>query len=178
MRTMNSTVYESPLGALTLVGGAQGLRRLHFPGQGPRLHESGEQLEALATATEQLEAYFAGERRRFELPLDLDGTPFQRRVWAALERIPYGTTTTYGTLARELGPELGHSPEPRGVAAAVARTPVPIVIPCHRVLSADGSLTGYLGGLHRKRALLDFEAAGGRPSALRSSLTQRQLALL
>ncbi|MGI8507059.1 MAG: methylated-DNA--[protein]-cysteine S-methyltransferase [Solirubrobacteraceae bacterium] len=169
---MSSTICQSPLGALTLVGDAQGLREIHFPGHGPTVHESPLAGDALAGATEQLEAYFAGERRDFDFPLDVRGTVFQRRVWAALTRIPYGTTTTYGTLARELGAEA------RAVAGAIARTPVPIVIPCHRVVGANGSLTGYRGGLHRKRALLDFEAAGGQPAALQASWRQRQLALL
>jgi methylated-DNA-[protein]-cysteine S-methyltransferase len=176
---MSSTVYASPLGELTLIGGDQGVRELRFPGRGPlpggHLHQS----ECLTKAARQLEAYFAGERRRFELPLDLAGTPFQQRVWAALTRIPYGTTTTYGAIARELSAELpGHDAEPRAVGSAIARTPVPIVVPCHRVVGADGSLTGYGGGLDRKRALLDFEASGGDPSALRASWEQRQLALL
>jgi methylated-DNA-[protein]-cysteine S-methyltransferase len=179
------TVYASPLGQLTLIGGDRGVRELRFPGRGT---PSGEHLlqsehlregECLPAAVEQLEAYFAGERRSFELALELAGTPFQQRVWAALRRIAYGTTTTYGAIARELSAETpGQSAEPRAVGSAVARTPVPVVVPCHRVVGSDGSLTGYGGGLDRKRALLDFEASGGDPAVLRASWEQRQLALL
>jgi methylated-DNA-[protein]-cysteine S-methyltransferase len=171
---MPFTIFESPFGALTLVGGAEGtLRRLYFPGTAPPLPESpGEDPDPLAAATAQLEEYFRGERTSFELALEIDGTPFQRSVWRALQDIPYGTTTTYGTLARQL------QAQPRAVGAAVGATPIPIVIPCHRVIGADGSLTGYGGGLDRKRALLDLEAAGGDRSAFDAAWRQRQLALL
>jgi methylated-DNA-[protein]-cysteine S-methyltransferase len=173
------TVYESPIGPLTLVGDERGVRALHFPGSGPVLDASRARPQLFAPAVAQLTAYFAGERRGFELALELAGTPFQRGVWNALRAIPYGATTTYGGLARELGPRLGISTvKPRAVGAAVARTPIPVVIPCHRVLGTDGSLTGYRGGLRRKRALLDFEAAGGDRSALQVSWAQRQLELL
>ncbi len=104
--------------------------------------------------------------------LDYAGTPFQRSVWDALRGIPYGTTTTYGALGRLLGAQ------PRAVGAAVGATPIPIIIPCHRVIGTDGSLTGYGGGLPRKRALLDFEAAAGDRSAFDAAWRQRQLALL
>lgn len=179
MSAMNFTIYESPFGSLILSGGPDGLRQLRFPGPGPGLNERDHEPNRFRHAVSQLDAWFAGERRTFELPLVLEGTPFQRAVWAALQRIPYGVTTTYGGLARELGDTRGGGrPEPRAVAFAVARTPVPIVIPCHRVLGADGSLTGYLGGVRRKRALLDFEAAAGSRGALDASWSQRQLALL
>jgi methylated-DNA-[protein]-cysteine S-methyltransferase len=176
---MSWTTYESPFGPLTLIGDAGGLRRVCFPGRAPRLDEADRHSEAFADAAEQLEQYFAGDRHSFDLPLGLDGTPFQRRVWRALQRLPYGQTTTYGALARELGASAGTAaPEAQLVGWAIARTPTPIVVPCHRVIAADGSLTGYLGGLHRKQALLEFEAAGGVPTALRARWTQRQLALL
>jgi methylated-DNA-[protein]-cysteine S-methyltransferase len=204
---MSFTIYESPIGPLTLIAGPDGLRALHFPGRGPskrehdRLRPVGREAKgrepvqraaarALAAAADQLDAYFAGELRGFDLALDIHGTAFQRRVWAALAEIPYGETTTYGTLARELGaarPEGGLQPpgalpagwpQPRAVGAAVGRTPIPIVIGCHRVVGADGSLVGYGGGLHRKRALLDFEASGGQPAALHSGWKGPQLALL
>jgi methylated-DNA-[protein]-cysteine S-methyltransferase len=171
--TMSFTIFESPLGPLTLVGESNLLRLLYFPGRSPALNEQDNDPEQLATAAEQLEQYFRGERTRFDLSLELDGTPFQQRVWNALREIPYGTTTTYGTLARQLG-----GAQPRAIGAAVGATPIPIVVPCHRVIGADGSLTGYGGGLHRKRALLDFEAAGGERSALDAAWRQRQLALL
>jgi methylated-DNA-[protein]-cysteine S-methyltransferase len=110
----------------------------------------------------QLEEYFAGDRRGFDLPLGLAGTPLQLRVWERLERIPYGETISYGELAQEIDPAAypsgleGHE-RVRAAASAVGRTPTPILVPCHRVIGADGSLTGYGGGLQRKRALLDLE---------------------
>lgn len=150
---MPYTIFESPFGALTLVAGAdEALRHLYFPGTVPTLDATDHDPEALAGATEQLEQYFAGERTSFELTLDYAGTAFQRSVWDALRTIPYGTTTTYGALARQLDAQA------RAVGAAVGATPIPIVIPCHRVIGTDGSLTGYGGGLPRKRALLDLEA--------------------
>jgi methylated-DNA-[protein]-cysteine S-methyltransferase len=182
MRTeMNFTIYESPTGPLTLIAGPDGLRGLHFPGRGPSKHEADHERRdpVLAAAAEQLDAYFAGELRQFELELDLVGTLFQRRVWDALRQIPYGITTTYGTLAHEIGAAVGRGDfNPRAVGAAVGRTPVPIIVPCHRVIGSDGSLTGYGGGLHRKRALLDFERSGGERAALDAGWTGPQLALL
>jgi methylated-DNA-[protein]-cysteine S-methyltransferase len=151
-------VHETPLGPLTLHAGPGGIRGLTFPGRGGPREETARDPEALAPAARQLDEYFAGERRAFELRLDLRGTPFQRRVWAALREIPYGTTVTYTELARAVGrPDIV-----RAVAAAVGRTPVPIVVPCHRVVGARGALTGYGGGLHRKEALLALEAHGAR----------------
>jgi methylated-DNA-[protein]-cysteine S-methyltransferase len=150
---MPFTIFESPLGELTLVAGPGGvLRRLYFPGSAPALSAAEHDPASLAAATEQLEQYFAGERTTFDLDLDLAGTAFQRGVWDALRTIEYGTTTTYGALARQL------EAQPRAVGAAVGATPIPIVVPCHRVIGSDGSLTGYGGGLPRKRALLDLEA--------------------
>jgi methylated-DNA-[protein]-cysteine S-methyltransferase len=150
---MPYTIFESPLGELTLLADSDGvLRGLYFPGTAPALSAADHDPEALAAATEQLEQYFRGERTRFELTLDYGGTPFQHSVWDALRAIEYGTTTTYGALARQL------DAQPRAVGAAVGATPIPIVIPCHRVIGSDGSLTGYGGGLPRKRALLDLEA--------------------
>jgi methylated-DNA-[protein]-cysteine S-methyltransferase len=150
---MTFTIFESPIGPLTLVGGPDGsIRGLYFPGTAPGLAAADRDPSSLAAATEQLEEYFGGERTTFELELDLTGTPFQRSVWDALRTIPYGTTTTYGTLARAL------DAQPRAVGAAVGATPIPIIVPCHRVIGSDGSLTGYGGGLPRKRALLDLEA--------------------
>jgi methylated-DNA-[protein]-cysteine S-methyltransferase len=108
---------------------------------------------AFAEAVRQLEAYFAGELTHFDLQLDTGGTAFQQRVWGALQHIPYGTTTTYGRLASELG-------DPKAVRAvglANGRNPISIIIPCHRVIGADGSLTGYGGGLPRKQWLLAHE---------------------
>jgi methylated-DNA-[protein]-cysteine S-methyltransferase len=168
------TVYESPLGPLTLVGDGEALHALHFPGRSGPLDEAARDGAPLEEALDQLEEYFAGERRRFELSLQLDGSPFQRRVWAALQTIPFGATRSYGALADEIA----RPDRVRAVGAAVGRTPVPIIVPCHRVIGADGSLTGYGGGLQRKRALLDLESAvsGGAPPA--PVWAGRQLSLL
>jgi methylated-DNA-[protein]-cysteine S-methyltransferase len=116
----------------------------------------------LELARTQLEEYFAGRRHVFELPLDARGTDFQRRVWQRLLNIPYGTTTTYGALARELG-DPGAS---RAVGLANGSNPLPIVIPCHRVIGANGTLTGFGGGLATKAALLDLERSATQPKLL------------
>jgi methylated-DNA-[protein]-cysteine S-methyltransferase len=177
--SMPFTIFESPFGPLTLIASADGLQRLYFPRKAPALDEGDRDPERLAAAVEQLDQYFRGERSMFELTLNWAGTPFQRRVWRGLQEIPYGTTTTYGALAQQLASgSASGGPEARAVGAAVAATPIPIVIPCHRVIGADGSLTGYGGGLHRKRALLDFEAAGGSPVAFDAAWRHRQLQLL
>ena len=156
------TAYESPLGRLTVVlspGGA--LRAIRFPGPpGPpelRAHPAPQ-------VSAQLDEYFAGERTEFELEVELDGTAFQMAVWTRLRRIPYGATVSYGEIAEGLGEAavpvgLELHERARAVGTEVGRTPVPIVVPCHRVIGADGSLTGYGGGLERKRALLDLESS-------------------
>jgi methylated-DNA-[protein]-cysteine S-methyltransferase len=154
------TVYESPIGPLTLVAGPRGLTDLSFPG---RLRVPAKATKApLPEVTEKLDAYFAGALREFDLPLDLHGTPLQRAVWRALLGIPYGETASYGEQAAKIDPALFDTDvEPwqraRVVGAANGRNPVAIIVPCHRVIGADGSLTGYGGGLERKRALLDLE---------------------
>jgi methylated-DNA-[protein]-cysteine S-methyltransferase len=146
-------VCESPLGTLTLTAGPRGLTDLSFPVSTGPLDERDRRPEALAPAVEQLEQYFAGARRGFELELDLAGSGFQQRIWERLLEIPYGETLSYMELAEAVGrPDIV-----RGVAWAVGRTPIPVIIPCHRVIGSDGSLTGYGGGLHRKRALLALE---------------------
>jgi methylated-DNA-[protein]-cysteine S-methyltransferase len=154
--------YESPIGPLTLVLGVGGaLREVRFP-EGPEMKEA-DRLR-MPAVTEQLDKYFAGERRRFELELELAGTPLQMQVWERLREIPFGSTASYGEVAADVDPDAfadGTKPHERAraVGAEVGRTPVPIVIPCHRVVGADGSLTGYGGGLDRKRALLDLESS-------------------
>jgi methylated-DNA-[protein]-cysteine S-methyltransferase len=112
--------------------------------------------EPFEDARVQLAEYFAGRRRRFDLPLAMTGTPFQRRVWRALRDIPYGQTTSYGELARRIGRSPAAS---RAVGMANGRNPLAVVVPCHRVIGADGTLTGFGGGLERKRLLLELEAA-------------------
>jgi methylated-DNA-[protein]-cysteine S-methyltransferase len=132
----------------------------------------------------QLDAYFAGERRAFELDLDLHGKPLQRKVWQQLLEIPYGKTTTYGEVAAEIDEalydaELEPYKRPRVVGAAIGHNPVPVVVPCHRVIGADGSLTGFFGGLERKRLLLGSEGvriAGDKVAG--EAEPKQQLALL
>jgi methylated-DNA-[protein]-cysteine S-methyltransferase len=141
---------EAPIGTLWLARDQDGLTSVAFDGPGGARSTDALLLEAAA----QLQAYFAGELERFELPLSLHGTVFQERVWAAVASIPYGTATTYGSLADELGMPAAY----RAVGAANARNPLPVVIPCHRVVGVSGALTGYGGGLERKRALLAHEA--------------------
>jgi methylated-DNA-[protein]-cysteine S-methyltransferase len=166
--------HETALGPLTLHGGPHGLSAVSFPGRCGPLDEADRDPALLSGAARQLEEYFAARRTVFELPLDLTGTPFQQRVWAALREIPYGQTVTYTELARAVGrPDVV-----RAVAAAVGRTPVPIVVPCHRVLGAGGALTGYGGGLERKRALLDLERRGVAGLEPEPAWAFRQLALV
>jgi methylated-DNA-[protein]-cysteine S-methyltransferase len=151
----------SPLGDLLLVADGEHLTGLHFIDQkylptldGDWYHEPA--LPVLVEAQRQLEEYFAGARRRFELPLAPLGTPFQQRVWRALQDIPYGATTSYGEIAQRMD-----SPQAsRAVGAANGRNPIGIVVPCHRVIGSQGQLTGYAGGLHRKQALLALERGG------------------
>ncbi len=174
-------VYESPIGPLMLVGGPEGLSDLNFPGRASP--PAGAAKGALPAVEEQLAAYFAGELREFDLKLDMRGTPLQLEVWRRLLEIPYGETASYGEQAAKCDPGLFRTDvEPwqraRVVGACNGRNPVSIVVPCHRVIGADGSLTGYGGGLHRKQALLDLErgvAGGERPDP--RTLAQ-QMALL
>jgi methylated-DNA-[protein]-cysteine S-methyltransferase len=157
----------SPIGPLTLVAAGDGLAGLymaaHRHGPGPAgLGGPGDPAaEPFAAAARQLEAYFAGRLTRFSLPLSPRGTEFQRQVWAALLEIPYGQTVTYGQLAVDLGRPAAS----RAVGLANGRNPVSIVVPCHRVVGSDGSLTGYGGGLDRKRYLLDLEQGGASTAA-------------
>ncbi|WP_314174074.1 methylated-DNA--[protein]-cysteine S-methyltransferase [Streptomyces winkii] len=152
------TVVGSPLGELTLVGDGAALAGVYFEGhlRGPSPDEIGPRDDgAFRQARQQLDEYFAGERRHFDLPLAPRGEPFQQRVWQLLRQIPYGETRSYGLLARELGdPALAQA-----VGAANGRNPLSVIVPCHRVVGADGALTGYAGGLERKRFLLELEGA-------------------
>ena len=171
------STYESPLGRLTLVAGPRGLRSISFPGGGlpPQAREAAPDPNALAEVTGQLDEYFAGERRRFDLALDLEqGTPFARSVWAEIARVPYGATTSYGAIARVIG----RLDRVRAVGSAVGRTPVPIIVPCHRVIGTSGDLVGYGGGLARKQALLEHEANVSGSEPLPALWSARQLALL
>lgn len=153
------TTMQSPLGELLLVGGESGLASLSMPGQrgAPAVRPQWRRDDAaFAEAEEQLSAYFAGRLTRFDLPLAADGTDFRQRVWQALDDVPYGTTTTYGALARQLGVARADTP---AVGAALGANPLLIVRPCHRVIGADGSMRGYAGGVERKVRLLTLEGA-------------------
>lgn len=160
MNSVNATALSrlsTPVGELTLTVSDAALTGVYFPSsrQFARLHagELGAESEILALARRQLEEYFAGSRTAFDIPLALEGTPFEQRVWEALQRIPYGTTMSYGELARRLGDQSAS----RAVGTANARNPIPIIVPCHRVIGANGDLTGYGGGLDRKLWLLEHE---------------------
>jgi len=142
---------DTPVGRLGLVASERGLRRVLWPGE----PDAGGDEAVLAAAAAQLREYFDGTRRTFDLPLDLEGTPFQRRAWLALAEIPYGETRSYGEQARRLGAPRSA----RAVGAANGANPLPIVLPCHRLVGADGSLTGFGGGLATKRMLLELESA-------------------
>ena len=146
---------DTPIGELTLIARDGALAGLRFPGYdraGGTISTEGTE-PVLEAAAAQLREYFAGERTAFDLPLALDGTPFQQEVWRALADIPYGETVSYGEQAKRLG----RPDAVRAVGAANGRNPIAIVLPCHRVIGADGSLTGFGGGLETKRRLLDLE---------------------
>ncbi len=175
------TVYDSPIGALTLLAGPAGIREVRFPGRSASPPQAAKR--PLPQAVAQLGEYFAGERRGFTLELDLRGTPLQKLVWQRLLRIGYGSTTSYGELARSIDDSAYPADvEPylraRLVGAAVGRTPTPILVPCHRVIGADGSLTGYGGGLARKQALLQLEGALPAAAEPKAAWAERQIALL
>jgi methylated-DNA-[protein]-cysteine S-methyltransferase len=147
---MNATVYESPVGPLRLQARDGALVELHLNARpGPENLDD----PVLAEATNQLRAYFAGTRTSFDLPLDMHGNEFEQRVWAALRAIPYGETASYGEIAQQIGAP-GAA---RAVGVANARNPIAIIVPCHRVIGANGKLVGFGGGLPMKRALLDLE---------------------
>lgn len=154
-------LFASPLGEILLVSDGEALCGLYFEEQKyvPALPEAKEDptLPVFQSARDWLKRYFAGEKPETDLPLRAAGTDFQRAVWALLSEIPYGATVTYGELADTLSAQRGRPCSARAVGAAVGRNPISLIVPCHRVLGADGSLTGYAGGLARKRALLRLE---------------------
>ena len=159
--TCHEVVVESPVGSLRVLAAEGSIVRLALPGEGtaaPLPAGDGTGHPVLERARAQLAEYFAGERLAFDLPLRPGGTPFQQEVWEALLRIPYGETRSYGEIGGAMGLRVGG----RAVGAANARNPVAIVVPCHRVIGADGSLTGYAGGVGAKRWLLDHERAVSR----------------
>jgi methylated-DNA-[protein]-cysteine S-methyltransferase len=157
-------VIDSPIGPLTLMAADGRLTGLYMNAQ---RHRPGDEVTGLAgnpqdglfaSAADQLAAYFAGQLTEFDLPLAPAGTQFQQTVWAALQQIPYGQTWSYGQLASKIG----NPAAVRAVGLANGRNPIAVIVPCHRVIGADGSLTGYGGGLDRKRFLLDLESAQSR----------------
>ena len=151
---MRYSTLTTPIGELLLTADDDGaLTGVNLPNRHPDPVGWERDDELLEPARRQLTEYFAGERTTFDLPLRPAGAPFQLRVWEALLRIPYGETVSYGEIAREIG----HPTASRAVGAANGRNPIAIVVPCHRVIGANGSLTGYGGGLECKRALLDLE---------------------
>lgn len=155
---------DSPLGTLEIEAEAGAITSIGFVEGEPTTTTD----PLLTQAVTQLDEYFRGERDGFDLPLAPRGTPFQHRVWSELERIPFGTTLSYGELARRVGDPKAS----RAVGAANGRNPIAIVIPCHRVIGADGSLTGYAGGVERKEALLRRE---GGVQYLRNSPRMRSV---
>jgi methylated-DNA-[protein]-cysteine S-methyltransferase len=152
---------ESPVGRLKLVASERGLVAILWENDGPRRVVLGDLREddrqpILVETERQLKEYFAGKRQEFSLPLDLNGTPFQKSVWEALLAIPFGETRSYGQLARQLG----RPSAMRAVGAANGRNPLSIVVPCHRVIGSSGKLIGFAGGLETKAQLLKMESLG------------------
>ena len=152
--------FKSPQGEMLLVATEAGLCGLYFKGQKyfPKQDKTWQRAPnhaPLKQAKRELAQYFAGERRRFAVALDPDGTPFQRSVWKQISKVAFGKTATYG----ELACRAGHAGSARAAGAATGRNPLSIIVPCHRIMGANGSLTGYAGGLARKRALLTLESS-------------------
>jgi len=154
---MNYQFLETPIGTLLIAGDERAIHRIEFPRNGtPGRPEAGWTESArgpVGDAVRQLREYFSGKRTDFDLPLEPQGTAFQRGVWKRLEEIPYGETISYGELAKRVG----NPKASRAVGAANGQNPIPIVIPCHRVIGANGKLTGFGGGLPTKEKLLDLE---------------------
>lgn len=156
---MISLVHDSPVGPLTLHSNGQALTGVEFEKPKHPLAPSRRGCDAvLDAARRQLDRYFTGRLTAFDLPLDAQGTAFQRRVWAALSQIPYGVTRTYSQLAAAIGAPKAQ----RAVGLANGRNPISIIVPCHRVIGANGALTGFGGGIARKQALLDLESGLAR----------------
>ena len=162
MSTYTTTI-ETPLGEMRLVGDGEALSAVQLPGRHARRSGWIEAEAPFAEAAEQFEQYFAGERREFELRLaPRSNSGFERAVWEQIARIPYGETNSYGAIARAIG----HPDRARAVGAATGRNPLAIIVPCHRVIGSDGSLTGYAGGLPAKRSLLELESGARQESLL------------
>lgn len=159
------TVIDSPIGDLRLVAHEDALVAIEFsPFSGARpVGDRADHAAVLVAARTQLGEYFAGQRTTFDLPLAPAGTEFQHQVWGELAQVPWGQTATYGEIAHRLGRTNAAS---RAVGLANGRNPIPVVIPCHRVIGANGTLTGYAGGLGRKRVLLELEGLAAADDAL------------
>ena len=158
--TYSCSIYPSPVGALKLVASDRGLAAILWEDDDPNRVRLGAMTErpdhpVLVETARQLDAYFAGTRTRFDLPLDFHGTDFQRSVWAALLTIPFGETRSYADIARQVGRPTAF----RAVGAANGKNPISIVAPCHRVIGTDGSLTGFAGGIEGKKFLLELESS-------------------
>ncbi len=155
--------YQSPLGRIFLTADVEGLTGLWFEEQKqdvgqPVLELGGRELPVISEAKHWLDLYFSGREPDFALPVHQEGTAFQKEVWEIVSRIPYGETTTYGAIAKELATRKGiPRMSAQAVGGAVGRNKIPIFVPCHRVIGSDGSLVGYGGGIERKAALLDLE---------------------
>ena len=165
-KSLEFYVFDTLLGQMALEEADGAVVRLYLPGR-PMPGRTSCATPLLEAGREQLLDYLAGRRREFDLPLAPHGTPFQRRVWRALEAIPYGQVRSYRDIARAVGCPRGF----RAVGMANHRNPIPILIPCHRVVGADGSLTGYAGGLELKRRLLELEGAAGILPGLNGEMT-------
>ncbi|MGD1008706.1 MAG: methylated-DNA--[protein]-cysteine S-methyltransferase [Candidatus Aminicenantales bacterium] len=157
-----TAVYESPIGSIEIKAEGKDIVEVNFVEKSGLMRPPGASAaggpEALRACLSQLEQYFRGKRTSFSLPLKLEGTAFQKKVWAALLRVPFGKTTTYGAIAAALGNKRAG----RAVGGANHRNPASIIVPCHRVIGSDGRLTGYGGGLWRKEWLLDHEKKHAR----------------
>src|SRR5688572_18642011 len=152
-----SEIISSPVGFLEISSSEAGITRVHFSDRPAKAGEASMYADACAR---QLEEYFSGQRKVFDLPLDLQGTDFQKRVWTELLNIPYGKTISYLELARRLGDEKVI----RAAGMANGKNPVGIIVPCHRVIGSNGELVGYAGGLHRKKWLLELESGYSQTS--------------
>lgn len=176
--TIYYCIHESPIGPLLLMSDGESLTGLHTPNDKykPAIQPDwrrDESASPFAEVKDQLDDYFEGRRTEFSLPLKPEGTVFQRQVWEQLCGIPFGQTISYAELARRVG----NPKASRAVGMANSRNPISIVVPCHRVIGADNSLTGYAGGLDRKRALLEHEAGKSRGASTPEGPTIRQLPL-
>ena len=157
---MIARTYDSPIGSLTLVAKSGRLVKIGFEQTSSRIALDADappdDVRVLDTACQQLDGYFNGLRKRFDVPIALMGSPFQLKVWSVLLRIPFGKTLSY----RDLAMLIGQKDASRAVGSANAANPLPIIVPCHRVIGSDGSLTGFAGGVQAKKTLLDLEYAG------------------